>query len=708
MRVKEVDGSPSVIPVNTIRVTDGTLTDNGGATVTIATGGGGGGSMTSFDVAGNAGPSQTVSDGETLTIQGGSSGADIKVTMSSSDTATIDLQDSGVSASTYSNPTFTVDAKGRITSASSGSTPGDVSGSGTSTYVTYWNGAKTVTGSSNLTFDGTNLSVGGYVKSGTGVYDTNGTTDLTLQTNAGTNSGTLSLKNGTDGNLIFDPSGTGLLQIEGTTNPGSIKLMCEAGTHGVTIQSPAHSANATYTFKMPTTMGTDGQVLTTDGTSQTSWTSVSGASGTVTSVGTSAPLTGGTITTTGSLGITQADSTTDGYLSSTDWNTFNGKQNALTLTTTGTSGASTLVGATLNIPQYSASVTFPLEAPDGSAAAPSYSFSSDTNTGIFREDNDAISFTVGGTRKIKFTTSGLQMTSGQIQADGSTLTNGGGYSFSGDTDTGIEKYFANYLTLRTAGSPRFTIGSSGEILIGGTTSGNDGDAGTSGQVLTSAGASSPPTWTTPSGGGSNTDSAGFKMESGGANPRVPMANAMAGTVTNAGMNSYYAKGTLFTVLEDKTLDKCWIYINTLESSAPSGVKIGIYELPTNTLDQTSVTGTLIATADFATSKFDSSTGSTGYSSESWSGASGQSLTLDKTKYYACMVSSWANDQQSDTTYRVLAFSASNLPNTAGSQGSVGTSSGFQAWINGTTDPSATLSLSAAGGVPMPAIWSRFS
>lgn len=51
--------------------------------------------------------------------------------------------------------------------------------------------------------------------------------------------------------------------------------------------------------------------------------------GTVTSVGTSAPLTGGTITGAGTIGITQANTSTDGYLSSTDWNTFNEKQPAL-------------------------------------------------------------------------------------------------------------------------------------------------------------------------------------------------------------------------------------------------------------------------------------------------------------------------------------------------------------------------------------------
>ena len=51
--------------------------------------------------------------------------------------------------------------------------------------------------------------------------------------------------------------------------------------------------------------------------------------GTVTSVATSAPLTGGTITSSGTIGITQATSVADGYLSSTDWTTFNGKQAAL-------------------------------------------------------------------------------------------------------------------------------------------------------------------------------------------------------------------------------------------------------------------------------------------------------------------------------------------------------------------------------------------
>jgi hypothetical protein len=64
--------------------------------------------------------------------------------------------------------------------------------------------------------------------------------------------------------------------------------------------------------------------------------------GTVTSIGTSGPITGGPITGSGTIGITQAGVSTDGYLSSTDWNTFNNKQNALTNPVTGTGTIYTL------------------------------------------------------------------------------------------------------------------------------------------------------------------------------------------------------------------------------------------------------------------------------------------------------------------------------------------------------------------------------
>jgi hypothetical protein len=55
---------------------------------------------------------------------------------------------------------------------------------------------------------------------------------------------------------------------------------------------------------------------------------------------------------THTFNLPTASATKRGALSSADWSTFNGKQNALTLTTTGSSGASTLISDTLNVPTY--------------------------------------------------------------------------------------------------------------------------------------------------------------------------------------------------------------------------------------------------------------------------------------------------------------------------------------------------------------------
>jgi len=74
--------------------------------------------------------------------------------------------------------------------------------------------------------------------------------------------------------------------------------------------------------------------------------------GSVTAVNAAAPVisSGGP---TPTISMPPAASGIDGFLKGTDWNVFNNKQDAITLTTIGTSGAATLVGSTLNIPQYS-------------------------------------------------------------------------------------------------------------------------------------------------------------------------------------------------------------------------------------------------------------------------------------------------------------------------------------------------------------------
>ena len=105
------------------------------------------------------------------------------------------------------------------------------------------------------------------------------------------------------------------------------------------------------------------RTITINGTSQDLSTDRTYNVGTVTSVaaltigttGTdlSSSVANGTTTPVITINVPTASATNRGALSAADWTTFNAKQNALTLTTTGSSGAATLVGSTLNIPNYS-------------------------------------------------------------------------------------------------------------------------------------------------------------------------------------------------------------------------------------------------------------------------------------------------------------------------------------------------------------------
>ena len=55
----------------------------------------------------------------------------------------------------------------------------------------------------------------------------------------------------TNGNIKVTPNGTGLFEIKGNTNDGTLQLNCNANSHGVKIKSPAHSAGQSYTLILP-------------------------------------------------------------------------------------------------------------------------------------------------------------------------------------------------------------------------------------------------------------------------------------------------------------------------------------------------------------------------------------------------------------------------------------------------------------------------
>ena len=99
-----------------------------------------------------------------------------------------------------------------------------------------------------------------------------------------------------------------------------------------------NTADRTYTF--PNTSGT--LALSSD---------LSSYVPTTRTISTTAPLQGGgDLSANRTLSITQATTSTNGYLSSTDWNTFNSKQNALTNPVTGT-------GTTNYLPKFTGTST---------------------------------------------------------------------------------------------------------------------------------------------------------------------------------------------------------------------------------------------------------------------------------------------------------------------------------------------------------------
>jgi hypothetical protein len=153
----------------------------------------------------------------------------------------------------------------------------------------------------------------------------------------------------TTGNFgIGQSTPTAVLHLKaGTATANTAPLKFASGTNLTTPEDGAVEYNGTHFYG---TIGSTRYQLDQQG------------SGTVTSVaaltlGTSgtdvsSSVTTGTTTPVITLNIPTSSAINRGVLSAADWSTFNSKQGSLTLTTTGSTGAATLVGNTLNIPSY--------------------------------------------------------------------------------------------------------------------------------------------------------------------------------------------------------------------------------------------------------------------------------------------------------------------------------------------------------------------
>lgn len=128
-----------------------TLTEGTGITIAEAAGtititADNNGTMSSFRLT-DGSNSETVGDGDPITFTGGTG---LTSVVSAPDTVTFELDDTAVTAATYTNATLTVDGQGRLTSASSGTAP--ATGTGVANQVAFWDSASTITGDTGLTY----------------------------------------------------------------------------------------------------------------------------------------------------------------------------------------------------------------------------------------------------------------------------------------------------------------------------------------------------------------------------------------------------------------------------------------------------------------------------------------------------------------------------------------------------------------------------
>ena len=343
-----------------------------------------GGGFTSFTVAGDAGASQTITDGNTLTLQG--SGSITKVTMSATDTATISLENTAVTPGSYTYASVTVDAQGRLTAASSGTAPSDTtydlaaaqSGSDAEIQLDASSGTDTavkLAAGSNITLTesgGDTITIA--ASSGGG---TPGGSDTQLQYNDGGSFG------GAAAITYTDTAGSEQLLIDDTSDQPLVKI----------VQQGTGSAFEVHDQATDTTIFA--------------------------------------VTSTGEVLV--------GYAAGTG--------TALKFLVSGSAGADSFRAAS-----------------DGTAGAPAFTRTNESDTGLFFP-----------------------------------ATN-------------------NTISISTAGSERFRFGASGELLISGT------DAGTNGQVLTSGGSSAAPSWAT-AGNDFNVELCGTELDATGTG--YPVFDVMA-------------------------------------------------------------------------------------------------------------------------------------------------------------------------------------
>lgn len=272
--------------------------------------------------------------------------------------AAISLTTTGSSgASTYSSSTGVLNVPTYTLAGLGGITASFLSGG---TGITYNSGTGVISYSGTVYTDS---SIRALFSAGTGISYNSSTGAISYSATVYTDSSIRALisltTNGSSGASTYNNT-TGVLNVPTYTL---------AGLGGISLTSLSGSAPITYNSSTGAIGITQASGSTNGFLSSTDWTTFNSKQNALTLGNVTESVSnvlmfpdGQNGKTIGNLSIqvVQAGSTTNGYLSTTDWNTFNNKQNAITLTTTGTSGAATFSGGTLNIPQYQGVLTNPV------------------------------------------------------------------------------------------------------------------------------------------------------------------------------------------------------------------------------------------------------------------------------------------------------------------------------------------------------------
>ncbi len=214
------------------------------------------------------------------------------------------------------------------------------------------------------------------------------------------------------------------------------------GTSGTDLSSSVADSTTTpvITLNVPSASASNRGALTS--ADWTTFNNKTNNTGTVTQIIASSPLTGGTITSSGTIGIPQAGTAADGYLSQTDWNTFNDK--------TDTTGTVTNVSGTAPISVTNGNTTPAISISQASTSV--NGFLSATNWTTFNNKQDEL---VSGTN-IKTINGNSILGSGNLVVSGSAnnntitltagtgLTGGGSFTLNQSSDDTIT--FNNSIT----------------------------------------------------------------------------------------------------------------------------------------------------------------------------------------------------------------------------------------------------------------------